>query len=177
MPIKYSRGGTNPCQCITRTPEMDELATQEAGSPTWGFTRSCGDLTHREFAIGHDAKYKAQLIKAFREEVLVGIMQDGELVIRSAMSWALDRDWGHFMTPAPRKAKTTTTQPDDATPEPDVELDELSEDDLAPAVSEDLVDEARGEVVPDPIDATPQEPPVGVTSTHARSRSRRNKVA
>jgi len=99
--MKYSKNGTNPCQCIVRTPEADP------DSDTWAYRRSCGGKTHREFVQGHDARLKSEIMEAFRANKMMAVLEDGGILItKTPFEWANEREWTHFLTKSPKQLRT-----------------------------------------------------------------------
>lgn len=105
---KRNKNGTNPCQCLVRT--------GDPGTTVWTYKTGCGKLCTGEFAQGHDAKYKSELIKAYRAGVDMDVSDaKGIMHTTTATHLANARGWGHFLTTAkPKKAKVAKLVPGDS---------------------------------------------------------------
>lgn len=85
----------NTCKCYS----VVDNDTDPEGNPI-KIHRSCGSTIpkRRTFKPGHDAKYKAALLVAFRAGEDFTFEDGGMLVTKDPLALAKERDWGHFMT-------------------------------------------------------------------------------
>lgn len=106
--IKRSKTGNNPCRCII--PLHDGEWTED-GAFIMEFQVGCGATCSHEFAQGHDAKYKSELIRAFRAGATV-VLLDGDFRIETdSMTLAAARGWERFITPGKPKAEKKAKAP------------------------------------------------------------------
>eukprot|EP00752_Nemacystus_decipiens_P016651 g14891.t1 len=101
---KSAKAPDKPCQCIA-IPKHDHAKLRADGVPItdkrWHEYVPCGELTRSEFAVGHDAKLKGALIRAYVAES--PIWRDGKKEDPYAIAKA--RDWTHFLDAARAKAE------------------------------------------------------------------------
>lgn len=99
---KYSKTGNNPCQCVTRTPEMNEPGV-------WAFQIGCaeGKHTRRVFSQGHDARLKGYWVRAHRAGVTITVTSaDGTKWAKGTpLEFAAVRNWEKFLLEGKEAAK------------------------------------------------------------------------
>lgn len=100
--------GLTPCQCRTHIayrvtasdiPEDDASTFEE-----YDVYETCGTVTHRTYAPGHDAKLKSLLINLNREGKSYHYLSGGSIFTVEPSTLAAELNWSHFLTPAKPKA-------------------------------------------------------------------------